>query len=99
MTTYGSWLRHHRTQRGLSQETLGELVGVDGTYINKIEHNVVKRPLAPLRSRIHAVFGTNDADPDLFPLLSRADQRAVVHTSRPQSPSVGERIERLLIVA
>lgn len=41
--SYGAWLKQQRTKRDLSQEALAELVGVDSTYVNKIENGRVKR--------------------------------------------------------
>ena len=97
--SYGAWLKQQRTKHDLSQEDLAELVGVDSTYINKIENHRVKRPYPPLRSRIHAVFGTSDSDPDLLPLLSRQDQQAAVMSARRRQPSIGQRIDQLLAIA
>ena len=36
----GKKLRHYRTQAGLSQERLGEITGLDRTYISGIERGV-----------------------------------------------------------
>ena len=99
MLSYGAWLRAKRQAKGLSQDALGQLVEVSGTYINKIENEVVKRPYPPLRSRIHAVFGTSDADPDLLPYLSRADQRMAIQGSADKRQSPGARLDQLYAIA
>jgi Predicted transcriptional regulators len=96
---YGSWLRQKRTEHLLSQEALGRLVEVDGTYINRIEQGRVKVPYAPLRLRIHAIFGTSESDPDFLPILSPADRRQALRTERSTAQSVGERVDRLLATA
>ena len=96
--SYGAWLKQHRTRLDLSQEALGELVGVSGTYINKIENRKVKMPYPPLRSRIHAVFGTTDSDPDLLPLLTRQDQDRALTVDRHSVRSPGQRLDQLLAV-
>lgn len=97
--TYGDWLRQQREQRGLSQEKLGELAGVDGTYINKIENRRVKTPYHPLRSRIHAVFGTSDSDPELLPFLSAPDQGRALLDARNSTLTTGEKLDRVLAIA
>ncbi len=71
--TYGDWLRHQRESTGLSQEALGSLVGVSGTYVNRIENRRISTPFIPMRLRIHDVLGTSDSDPELLPLLSKCD--------------------------
>ena len=50
--SYGAWLKQQRTTHNLSQEALADMVGVDSTYINKIENQRVKRPYHPNHCRI-----------------------------------------------
>lgn len=60
--TYGEWLRRIRTDAGLTQEDLGNRIGVNRTYVNKIERGRIDLPLLETRQRIAAAIGS-DYDP------------------------------------
>ena len=61
--TFGERLRRTRESVGMTQEGLGELVGVDRTYINKIENGTIKRPRYELRRDLEAALGVFLEDP------------------------------------
>ena len=57
MGNYGASLRRARTQAGLSQRQLGELVGVERSHIAMIESGSIKLPNDCLRKKIALALG------------------------------------------
>lgn len=60
--TYGEWLRQERKARRLSQESLGHLVGIGRTHVNRIERGGVHLPDESTRGRIHEALHTSEDD-------------------------------------
>jgi transcriptional regulator with XRE-family HTH domain len=78
----GDRLRDIRQQRGLSQAALGQRVGLDGQYIHKLEHGVLRSiTTTTLERLVHALHVSSDY------LLGLSDQAApaAVVTSQPQT--------------
>lgn len=40
----GSLIKQHRVRKGITQQALADAVGVNHTYISKIEHDAMSRP-------------------------------------------------------
>ncbi len=63
---YGDWLKMKRGRRGavgfISQQRLADQVGIDRTYLNRIERGFIQLPEDDLRGRIHRALGTSDDD-------------------------------------
>lgn len=59
--TYGAFLRRERLARGLTQKQLAEKVGVDFTYVSKVENG---RLPAPSEATITQLAKALRADPD-----------------------------------
>lgn len=47
----------HRKRQGMTQRELGEKVGVDSSYISRIERGLVDTPQRPLLERLAAALG------------------------------------------
>lgn len=67
MTRFGERLRELRKQRGMSQRKLAEQVGVDYTYLSKIENEQMPPPSA---ATIHRIGQALDADEGELLLLA-----------------------------
>jgi transcriptional regulator with XRE-family HTH domain len=59
--SYGAYLRRSRLDRGLTQKQLAEMVGVDFTYVSKVENG---RLPAPSEATITQLAKALKADPD-----------------------------------
>jgi transcriptional regulator with XRE-family HTH domain len=57
MTDFGSILREKRRASGLSQRLLAEKVGVDFSYISKLENGRLPAPAAETVARLAEVLG------------------------------------------
>lgn len=62
-----------RRRRGLSQEQLGAMLGVDRTYVNKIEREKAQCS----RWLLHSIATILD-DPELWALAPKVERHAVV---------------------
>lgn len=60
--TFASFVRDNRTERGLTQQELADRVGVDRTYITKIERGNPVLPQYELREKLGACLGFTDDD-------------------------------------
>lgn len=67
MVTFGVRLRELRTRKGLNQRDLAELVGVDFTYLSKLEN---ERLPAPSATVIAALATALDTDADELAVLA-----------------------------
>lgn len=59
--SFGDYLRRQRKQAGLTQRELGDLCGVDFTYISKLENNAAPVPSIQTLRRMADVFHVTDA--------------------------------------
>jgi transcriptional regulator with XRE-family HTH domain len=59
--TYGDWLKRTREAVPMTQQALGDRVGVARTYVNKIERGRVDLPNLELRMKIAAALGEDYA--------------------------------------
>jgi transcriptional regulator with XRE-family HTH domain len=57
MSTFGTILKEKRRASGLSQRQLAERVGVDFSYISKLENDRLQAPAADTIERIAACIG------------------------------------------
>lgn len=73
--TYGAWLKSRRLKAGLRQTDLAERIGIDPTYITKIETGKIGLPLLETRMRIHAALGSSEQE---LRELGVLDEQAVV---------------------
>ncbi|MFA5317634.1 MAG: helix-turn-helix transcriptional regulator, partial [Dehalococcoidales bacterium] len=78
---FGARLRELRKQRGLTQRELAEQVGVNFSYLSKIEGGVVPPPSQKVISRIAIALKTNESElitlagripPDIAQTLKRS---------------------------
>ncbi len=53
---YGDWLRSQRIEHGLSQQRLGEAVGIDRAHVSQIESGKIALPSEHLREKIASVL-------------------------------------------
>lgn len=62
--TFGTWLREKRTQRSplLRQQDVADAIGLDRSYIVKVETGRIGLPQYETRQRIHAALGTTEAE-------------------------------------
>src|SRR5438445_13012735 len=59
--TFGSWIRKLRRERGMSQRRLAQKVGIDFTYLSKLENDAGQSPGDDLIRRLAVELG-EDAD-------------------------------------
>ena len=79
----GDRLRDVRQQRGLSQAALGQRVGLDGQYIHKLEHGVLRSMTTTTLERlVHALHVSGDY------LLGLSDQALWTPSDRATLPPV-----------
>ena len=79
----GDRLRDIRQQRGLSQAALGQRVGLDGQYIHKLEHGVLRSMTTTTLERlVHALHVSGDY------LLGLSDQALWTPSDRATLPPV-----------
>lgn len=78
MQAFGSLLRSHRKAAGLTQRDLAAAVGLDHTYISKVESGSCLPPSAPSLIRIAVTLGLDeDTEADLYAVaeLTKAPKR------------------------
>lgn len=78
---YADRIRFFRQKKGLSQHTLGEMLGVSGTAVHKWEHGQ-SQPDIPALQKMSAIFGVSidelcDHQP---PLQDDADENIIIMT-------------------
>jgi transcriptional regulator with XRE-family HTH domain len=71
--TYGQWLKHQRTIRGMTQTALEEAAGLSDKYVSRAENGRVELPDETTRFKIHRVLGTTEDDLVAVGLLTRMD--------------------------
>ena len=71
MATFGERLRDLRKAKGLSQRALGDIVGVNFTYISKIENEKLDFAQFPSEDLIRKLAEALDADVDELLLLAK----------------------------
>ncbi len=59
---FGAWLRKARLAAGLTQQELAERVGIDRTYLVRIETGGIKQPGLELRQKIRSVLTGSRSD-------------------------------------
>lgn len=72
-TPFGRWLRANRKGLKLSQEGLGRLVGVDRTYISKLENGGIGTPDPVTREKFHKAFHTSEDELVELGILERRE--------------------------
>lgn len=71
MPTFGQRLRELRKGKGLSQRALGEIAGVNFTYISKIENGKLDFAQFPSEQLIRSMAAALGADVDELLLLAK----------------------------
>jgi transcriptional regulator with XRE-family HTH domain len=71
--TYGDWLDRQRRRRKLTQQQLGDAVGLKPSYISKIKNGHIKLPDEDTRARIHQALGTTEDDLVAVGILERIE--------------------------
>jgi len=71
MATFGERLRDLRKAKGLSQRALGDIVGVNFTYVSKIENEKLDFAQFPSEDLIRKLAEALDADVDELLLLAK----------------------------
>jgi len=71
MATFGERLRDLRKAKGLSQRALGDIVGVNFTYVSKIENEKLDFAQFPSEDHIRKLAEALDADVDELLLLAK----------------------------
>ena len=71
--TFGQWLKHQRTIRGMTQVALEQSAGLSDKYVSRAENGRVELPDETTRFKIHRVLGTNEDDLVAVGLLTRMD--------------------------
>jgi HTH-type transcriptional regulator, competence development regulator len=71
MPTFGERLRDLRKAKGLSQRALGDMAGVNFTYISKIENEKLDFAQFPSEKLIRSMATALDADVDELLLLAQ----------------------------
>lgn len=61
-TDFGSLLKRHRQNAGLSQSSLAQQVQVDQSYINRLERGDREPPKRPLVAQLATAMTLSDAD-------------------------------------
>lgn len=75
--TFADWLQRTREAQGYSKNALANASGVNRSHIYKMENGEIAEPAEDTRARLHAVFGTSDADLEALGIMRRRDyQRA-----------------------
>lgn len=59
--TFGEWMKSQRARAGLTQRQVADAVGIDRSYVIKIEKGRVTLPQHELRHRIYGALGGSDA--------------------------------------
>ena len=71
MITFGQTIRHLRTSRHLTQRALANEVGINFTYLSKIENNRLEPGQSPKKDTIARLAQALDTDTDELLLLAR----------------------------
>ncbi len=71
MPTFGQRLRDLRKAKGLSQRALGDMAGVNFTYISKIENEKLDFAQFPSEQLIRSMAAALEADVDELLLLAQ----------------------------
>lgn len=71
--TFGQWLKHQRTVRGMTQVALEQAAGLSDKYVSRAENGRVELPDETTRFKIHRALGTNEDDLVAVGVLTRMD--------------------------
>ena len=71
MTTVGQRIREIRKQRNLTQRELAEKVGINFTYLSRVENDRLDDEQTPREDTLQKIASALDADPDELLLLAR----------------------------
>src|SRR4051812_44105773 len=76
--TFGATIRHLRKSRQLSQQHLALMVGIDFTYLSKIENDRLTATQFPGEETIRKLVRALEADEDELPLLAEKIRLLVI---------------------
>ena len=86
MTNFGERIKHARREKKMSQRKLAELLGVNFTYLSKIENNEMP---APSKEKILGLARHLELDSDnLFALAGRLPDELVDAAVQPHMPTI-----------
>lgn len=71
MTTVGQRIREIRKSRNLTQRELADLVGINFTYLSRVENDRLDDEQTPREETIQRIATALNADPDELLLLAR----------------------------
>lgn len=91
MTTVGQRIREIRKERNLTQRELAERVGINFTYLSRVENDRLEDDQTPREETLQKIAGALEADPDELLLLARRIPDAYRHRIL-QKPGIFRRI-------
>ena len=71
MTTVGQRIRESRKSRNLTQRELADRVGINFTYLSRVENDRLDDEQTPREETLQRIAKALDADPDELLLLAR----------------------------
>jgi transcriptional regulator with XRE-family HTH domain len=71
MTTVGQRIREIRMSRNLTQRELADRVGINFTYLSRVENDRLDDEQTPREETLQKIAGALNADPDELLLLAR----------------------------
>lgn len=106
MSDFGKLLKSLRLERKITQRALGELVGIDFTYISKIENGTMEPPAVDKIIKIAEILG-EDADKMLLAakkvpshfqkvITENKDVPVLLRKANSLSPKQWEEIRRII---
>ena len=69
--TFGQRIRHLRTERSLTQRQLADRIGINFTYLSKIENDKLEQDQFPKEDTIKKLAAALQADEDELLLLAK----------------------------
>lgn len=89
--TFGDWLKKEMEAKGYNKSSLQRETGIDRAHIRRMENGEIEMPETPTREKLHAAFGTSDADLETLGILIREEfprpDGSVIVQFRPGTPS------------
>lgn len=71
--TFGDWLKTMMKAQGYTKSSLSRETGIDRAHIRRMETGEIGMPEEFTREKLHAAFGTSDADLEKLNILVRKE--------------------------